>query len=571
MNGDERRLTGEVFLGHNQNETWAMNNYSGFRHLLAALPLHAEEDNIREDLFESELISRVQSGGNDPNTAEIVVAIIRRLFESLALLDPIALAAERWAFVSFPASLMARSILETMATPGSTFFDPDYWIQGRHRPPEIEEEQRSLLRRLENQRTSNPSVQVNPIRTVHVTWGFIKLGEKFLLHRREDKDRPDVGGYVFPGGRLNLADISIKNRSPDGLRDLFHIDSAIAKDAQERTLNRELREELDLLQNEYEATYQQTLNPFCKVEGTRNNHVYSQYNISIYTVRLTSAGELKVLDRAAHDQTEWVWFNAFELAAGKRPDGKRAFVDALMLESQKEVEKYLSDKIPDSSNTPPIYRTKSDAIELPSVFREPLLRGDAGRQKPVQILLDQRDWELLMLLGWHARGLEIAACEELMTALGGGWIKFQDKELLATASRLAQLFEAVGLRLVECDSLGHCRLSIETKHLYFQPGCFEYFWDIESEDKPIVVELKGINTRWATLKARTVSFNLSPAMLKAMPAIEDGREPGSDPDTIRREFKRLAEPVEKIGLHQFIAKRMNAHEILIPKRSSLLK
>ncbi len=173
-----------------------------------------------------------------------------------------------------------------------------------------------------------------------------------------------------------------------------------------------------------------------------------------------------------------------------------------------------------------------------------------------------------MLLGWHTRGLEMILHDGVMVSLGGGWIKLCDEKLLENARQLERQFETIGLRLMECDLRGHCRLSIDTEHLYFQPECFEYFWNIESDDKPIVLKLKTIEIEWGILKGKEISCHLSPAMLKAMPAIEDGREPEVDPDTIRREFKRLLDPVAAMGLHQFIIYKNKNHEILVPNLRS---
>ena len=541
-----------------------MKNLDVFRQLLDVMPLHAEEGHIREELAESELLSQIPASRDDPSVVESVVATIRRLFEALALLEPNALAAGRWAFVSFPASLMARSVLETMATPESSFLVSDYWAQGVHRPAEFAEEQRELLYRLENQRTSNREADVRPIRTVHVRWGMIRLGTKFLLHRREDKFRRDVGGYVLPGGRQNLDDLPIVDRKPESLRDLFRIDSVMARSSQEATLERELREELGLTPIDYEAGFLRTLEPFKKVEGTGNNHSFTQYDIAMYSVRLTAQGEMKLLDRVASKSAEWEWFSTSELLAGKLSDGKRAFIDALLRLPSGDLKQFLSKGIPDSSGTPPAYRTKGESIELPSAVSEPLLIGDAGRQKPKPLSLDQQGWELLMLLGWYRRGLPVLPRDGLLISLGDSWVKLCDKELLETAQKLARHLQQSGLALVECDSLGHCRLSIEAEHLYFQPTCFEYYWDFESEEKPIVLTLKGIATRWANLEGREISIRLSPAMLRAMPAIERGHEPAAGPDTIRREFKRLMEPAERMGLRQFIGMRSRAQEILVP-------
>ena len=332
-----------------------------YRILLEFMPLYAEEGDYYEKVPESLLVSHVQAENVDHIRAEATIAVIRRLLESLTLLDPVALKNEHWAFVSFPASLLARSLLETMATPDNTFFEPGYWKQGGYPPRKIEEEQRLLISRLEQQRTSVQNmVGVNPIRTVHVTWGVIRLGTKFLLHHREDKNRPEVANYVFPGGRLNPSeDLLIENQTPDALRDLFRINSNLAKKAQVRTLARELREELGLTQQEYTADFKRILNPFRKVEGARNNHAYTQYDIAIYSIKLTQAGELKVLDRVANGTGLWQWFTVSDLMDGKRPDGASPFVDALNRDDSIDTIQFLSDDIPDSSRNPPHFTTKN--------------------------------------------------------------------------------------------------------------------------------------------------------------------------------------------------------------------
>lgn len=540
-----------------------MNPLACYQQLLSVLPIHAEEGGLREELLESEMVSQGEAGSGHYLTGEGVVFVIRRLFESLALLDPIALSKGRWAFVSFPASLMARSILETLGAPGSTFFEPNYWTQGRNRPVEVAEEQRSLLSRLEYQRTSNPDVKANPIRTVHVSWGVVRFGAGFLFHRREDKNRGDVSRYVFPGGRLEPVDLDVETRTSEALRDLFSVDSGVAKRSLARTLIRELREELDLVPSEYVAAYRRTLQPFQKIEGTLNNHAYTQYNIAIYSIELNEAGSRKVLYRIAQEPAEWEWFTAPQIVAGKRPDGKRAFVDALVRDPPQDVIKFLGEDISDSC-TPAAFQTRNQAIALPSTSADPILFGTAGRQKRVPLSLDKREWELLMLLGWHARGLDLVApIDGPLVLLGGGWIKLGSEELQDTAVGLAKKLQKSGLPLVEYDSLGLCRLSIVLDHLYFQPGCFNYFWNIESDDKPIVLKLMGIETNWANLKGQEISIRLTPQLLKAMPALQDEREPLVDHDTVRREFDRVLEPAEPMGLQQFIAWKNGAHEILV--------
>ena len=375
-----------------------MNDNYAIEALLDTLPLYAEEGGIRQKIHETYMIAQLQEKGIESKQARLVITLFRRLFESLALLNPISLKESKWEFISFPASLFARSVLETLATPDSTFFETSYWKQDNYRPEENKEEQRMLLKRMEHQRTSNPNlISPNPIRTVHVTWGLIRLGTKYLLHKREDKDRQGLAGYVFPGGRLDPSeDLMLENQTPDALRDLFSISSDLAQKAQERTLARELKEELGLLANEYQATFQQTLEPFLKVEGARNNHAYTQYDIAIYSVTLKREGELRVLDCAANQPEQWQWFSASDISDGIRADGVTPFVDALIQDKSLDIDKFLSVTISDSSVSPPRYRTPNHAIDLPHNAKGVLLTGQSGKQRKLDLSLTQREWEVLM-------------------------------------------------------------------------------------------------------------------------------------------------------------------------------
>jgi len=64
-----------------------------------------------------------------------------------------------------------------------------------------------------------------------------------------------------------------------------------------------------------------------------------------------------------------------DLVAGKRADGRSAFIDAIATELQTDLERYLHYDVPDSSSTPPAFRLDSDSIELPSTPGVPMLKG----------------------------------------------------------------------------------------------------------------------------------------------------------------------------------------------------
>ena len=130
---------------------------------LSMLPLHAEEGGRREVLSESELVTVLIEQDTPEETSKALVWILRRQFVALALLDPIELRDGKWAFVSFPASLLGRSWLTTLATPGQALLPAGYW--GQDAPEGDKEEQRALLHRIEMGRVQlNPQAQ--PIRVV---------------------------------------------------------------------------------------------------------------------------------------------------------------------------------------------------------------------------------------------------------------------------------------------------------------------------------------------------------------------------------------------------------------------
>ncbi len=377
--------------------------------LLELLPLNAEDGSLREEIDEAVLSSSLAecAGSQQAGTA---ISLIRQIFLGLAVLDKAKLVTGKWAFVSFPASLLARSFLATLSTQDASFLPTDYWLQGKGRPDGLEDEQREILKRLETERVAT-SRTAAPIRTVHVTWGLIRLGNNYLMHRREDKARPDVSGYVFPGGRLDLADLPTDKVVPESLRDLFLIESELAQTSQLRTLFRELREELGLVGDDFSTNHLVNLKPFKKIEGARNNHVLSQWSIALYSVKLSRAGEMKVLSAAVERAEDWSWFSPHDLIRGARSDGSQAFLDAIKADPSIDSKAFFTSGVPESSTNPPVFSSKSDAIELPPEPSLPILRGEAGKQKAIEFQLNRAEWELLMLLG----------CKRLSIGVIAGW------------------------------------------------------------------------------------------------------------------------------------------------------
>ena len=396
---------------------------------LEALPLHAEEGTQRESMLEATLVTRLAAAeGTTPETAALLAALLRRILQALALLDPVELSAGRWAFVSFPASLLGRSLFETLRTPGQSFLPADYWEEGDHRPLALKEEQRRLLQCLENERVlTNPVAR--PIRVVHVAWAVIRVQDRFLLCRREDIARPGEKTHVLPGGRLNVNDLPDDTRAePDVLRQLLNPQAFSARNNLHATLVRELREELELLPGtHYTAEPLQDLKPYRRVSGAGNRHVYTEYSFRLFAIRLTPAGDTRLLEQELAGALRPTWFTADEIAAQQRANGDAAYVDALRAAWGSELRQQLL-AFPQSIDVTPGLGA-AEPLDLPASPTSGINFGKPGKERRCPVSLGETAWHLLLLLGGHAKGWKISDAQGL-AALGRGWMKIANEQLL---------------------------------------------------------------------------------------------------------------------------------------------
>lgn len=467
--------------------------------LFDLLPLHAEEGRLRNSVSEDVIIS--QLGSSDSAT---IVALFRRIFESFSLLDKHELGGGNWAFVSFPASLMARSLVAAWAVPGQRLVDEGYWEDAA-----FSEDQRILLHQLEAGRNRHhPTSNAMPIRFVHVAWALIRFGNVFLLHQREDKLRPDAKQYVLPGGRLRPSDCRENQPSTEILKDLSSENSCVASASLPNTLIREIEEELGL-QDGIHYTFEpwRSIKPYCAVEGGGNKHALSRYEITLYAVKLTSLGETCLLNQIVADSKQLPFFTLDDLVQGKRPDGATAFIDALYQDMEGEFAE-LFDSIPDSSGTPYTFDKAELAVDLPSCRDMPFLRGKTGKEREVLVTLDDFEWELILFLGWCARGFSLRNVSEDVLVLGGGWVKLLNVDEVKAAKETARKLEKMDLPIVQFsgDAL---RLAIKPEYTYFSDQLFSYTYESSNnEGGQIDLYLKEKITRFAVLSAQQHRFNV---------------------------------------------------------------
>jgi 8-oxo-dGTP pyrophosphatase MutT (NUDIX family) len=485
--------------------------------LLDLLPLHAEEGRVRERAREGDIIGQLGCV-----EASATVKVIRRIFESAQLLDRQELDQGYWAFVSFPASLLGRSLISTWATPDQSLADSEYWEDQSY-----VEEQRALLHELETRRAIHSgNLPARPIRFVHVAWGLIRLGGYFLLNNREDKPRIGEKRYVFPGGKLRTDDLPFESRNSTALRSLFTKKSLLAQQCLPKTLRRELNEELGLRDTtDYTFTPWMTLGSYCAVGGTGNRRALSNFDIAIFRIQLTQQGLIKLLEKISKDPENNLWFSIEELKLGKRPDGADAYIDAMRNDLGDRLSVELG-SIPDSSSTPYAFADETSAVDLPECASSSFRRGKTGKEKEFHFALSQFAWELVLLLGWCTRGLMIQPNADRVLVLGGGWIRLCQDGDVAAAKELANAMAACDFPLLEFAGNG-LRLSIDPSHLYFSERLFCYDYKPQGSGGVVDLRVNDVKISLGELRGTNIRIQIPRNIATVIEAIEAGRNPAS--------------------------------------------
>lgn len=526
--------------------------------VLSMLPLHAEEGRRRDCLSEAELVvALIAQGSAKEESALSLIYALRRQFEALALLDPLELRSGKWAFVSFPASLLGRSWLTTLATPGQVLLSADYWEQGDHRPDDVKEEQRALLHRIETERARlNPQAQ--PIRIVHVAWAFIRWGDKFLLHRREDKSRPGEKGYGMVGGRFNLSDLppTIQSQT-DILQETFKLDSTVVAQHITTTLVRELEEETGMLMDKHYSFqhFGQPLPTYKEVNGAGNRHAYSAYRFHLFQVKLTPMGETHLLAKVARDE-RLTWFSAAEIAVPQRADGAAAYVDALHQAWGNDLGQNLA-TTPDSRVSQPVFTGESMMLDLPGTPDAAFQFGKPGKEKSVHTIksLGKTEWQLAMLLGWHARGFQMRMNADAgVRLLGNGWIEAPD--LVSLARSLHEKTQPVLPGLVEIREDRFMSMSVAPDALFFPADLFRYqIKGSNSAGGMFRLARPELETPWGKLAGNAYERNINGNTVAALRDLEKGDEPVGDWERTLRE--QLSGGVRGIGLRRLWSTKGN--------------
>jgi 8-oxo-dGTP pyrophosphatase MutT (NUDIX family) len=492
--------------------------------LLNQIPRYAEEEGDFYSVSRKELTDVLCSSNNvSREVAENAISLIENLLDTLAVLNTDSLQKGEWCFVSFPAQLMAMSLLTAMSDKDSRFFADNFWNTNGI-SNDKKDQQRDILSYIENQRVSchfnrNPT----PIRCIYVAWGMIKLDNQILLYQREDtKKRHDklAGDYGLMGGRLNQSDIQLFSGDMKSRLQMLQSDNVdFIKQSLPNTLKRELREETGLVfATHYIFKSWRILKPYSQVQGAAPNHGYTQYYFEIFHIELTLEGYLFLQQKVNSDE-RLVWFSIEEIVMGQTIDGKIAYLNALANDFTQDIEVFnqqLND-LPSSFNTNYLYSPKRQhdyALTLPINTQNKILFGFKGKEKPLDISLTEIQLAILLGLATHSRGCEFNSIPENVVFHPYGWIEVKNDPFLSQELiELSKNFKHTQLT-IENQKDTFFRLSIEPVVIYFDDRCFACNTspkDLEETKSKIEITLTrlSIQTYFGKTQPLEEVFNIS--------------------------------------------------------------
>ncbi|MCK9607937.1 MAG: NUDIX hydrolase [Methylomonas sp.] len=400
--------------------------------LLPHLPRCAEEDGDFYSVPCEELIAVLcQSQAFEPAIAENTIALLETLLDTLAVLDRNCLQNGEWRFVSFPAQLLATSVLTAMSEGESSFFAVNFW-NTQASDNEQKDRQRDMLRVIEQARLDHHARrQAQPIRYCYVAWSIIKLDGKILFYQREDTHKrfdKAAGDYGLLGGRCNQTDVAGMSDKAALLQALQSANSQLIKDALPQTLRRKLREEAGLLFEEhYRFKLWRGLKPYRQVQGAAPNHALTEYYLAIFQIKLTLEGYLFLQQRVAKDE-RLAWLTMADIERGESSDGKIPYIKALYDDFAGDRSALVAAlaELPESFAS--VYLSDKDkfGISLPIYPDKPVFAGVLGKEKALDLVLNARQLALILGLAAHLRGFKFDSLEEFIVLHPHGWVEVDD-------------------------------------------------------------------------------------------------------------------------------------------------
>ena len=534
------------------------------QNILQNLPLIAEEGEYKGKISRDELSKVMKEQTLASHDAiNVVLEMVELQWTKAGLLEPFEQKLGNWQFISFPASLAARSWLDVMSDKEGYWFPGGWWADQAN-----SETHRELLIKMEEIRLkSSSSRDPLPIRQIYVAWALIKLNNHLLFVEREDQTRGGVPHFVLPGGRLNIHDLRINLEESDQSEYLKILQSSSSKKAIDSlpiTLKRELEEELELDSSEYTVGEVFRLDPYEKLEGAGANHAYTCYEISLFSIELNFKGfsRLALLDKPIGHN----WFTLEEAARAQKGD-KQAFIDAWQEHHGMNEENLLSQLKELQESYKDSYYF-NEMIDIPVQLGDPFQCGPTGNnERECLVNLDHEELKLLLAMAWHRRhGTDFPLKVKNSISSGlYGWFEVKDQQLVELMKSLQQKLNDSELPLIESHDRNWFRLSVSMENLFFSGEFFTY---VLRKPRPEGWELQLFpqicDTPLGQLPKIVFSYPLhSESMynyLKSVEKDEEDEEIYSDQDNMMR--NHLDPLVKQAGLRKLVRTSGGLREII---------
>jgi len=528
--------------------------------LIPLLPRFAEEEGDFYAVKRGDLIDLLcQQTGVDQAVVENTVNLCEILLDSLATLNSYYLQQGEWCFVSFPAQLMALSVLNTLCDPGSRFFEArlgksNFWKTDSISGAKKEQQYLTLKHFEENRYKQHSKSDAVPIRYIYVAWAVIKVDDHILFYQREDtKKRFDkkAGDYGLVGGRVNQFDFE---GSAKGMSEILPIlQSADSKQISRilpATLKRELSEEVGLISDtHYSYKVWRELKPYQQVQGAAPNYAITDYFITVFSIELTLEGLCFLQERIKQDE-RLIWFSIEEMAKGETSDGKIAFINALLNDFAENRQELQQSLLALDSSFSAGYKSVKKNIVLPKDYRSDFLIGVSGKEQAYSINLNSEQFSLLLGLAAHQRAFEFSKLHSDIQLHPYGWIEVSKASVLKP--QLLALVDALkeGVLPVEVQQDRYFRLSVAPDNLYFDDSLFS--WSIETQPLLLFsIKRSEFNSALGIVCEEEKESSISPSLAVNLPALAKDTL-RVDADSVKENYRKSLKIEKGLGLRGLV-------------------
>lgn len=547
--------------------------------LIQELPRYAEEEGDFYSINRNNLVNAIcERNAIAPIIAENTVMLCERLLDILSVLNADYLLKGEWCFVSFPAQLLATSVLTALSDGESRFFAPNFWnTQGISN--DKKNQQRDVLSLIENARYENhASQQAQPIRYCYVAWGIIKLDGKILFYQREDTQKrfeKTAGDYGLIGGRANQNDVQITDKAAL-IKELQSPNSGIIKKALPKTLKRELSEEAEwLFETHYMFMPWRRLKPYRQVQGAAPNHALTEYYLDIFQIELTLEGYLLLRQKVQSDE-RLAWISITDIERGQTSDGKIPYIKALYddFDGDHSVLAAELKALPDSFVPGYLFQPNKYGITLPVDPIKPVLVGVLGKDKPLDIHLTARQLALVLGLAAHLHGFEFATLTENIVLHPFGWIEVTGHlEIQAELVGLADILNDGNL-VMENHRDTFFRLSIMPEVIFFADELFAF--SVRGADLngtkakiPVTLQRQTFQTALGCVGEKTEVFELTRGFVHRLKTLSGDSFSVYDNDAIQIEdnYKKELHKDAKfkaLGLRNLVRREAGTFKFVLP-------